>query len=410
MSNDLKPLSEADYDAIEEAVLETSRGRWFLTEYARRNRNADTTLLLDAIGKLERSIDTQTSSAAAGSFDQIRFDIVEMAAAIAQTKREIASIKPEGEDQGHVSVATEELDAIVGSTETATQEILGAAERIQELAWGMREDGVRDDLCEQLDKLVTGIYTSCSFQDLTGQRISKVVSVLLYLEERLETMRQIWGDEDTAALDPPASEGAHPETRLLNGPQSAGNGLDQDGIDLMIDDEEQGTEAAHETEPQFGDDRASAKGTGLEINADLDDGEEIVFAEEDADDDGALALEAAEEVVTLTIDDDDFAMPSQQAGDPGYEMEFDASAEAAQPSDMDDDFLPESFDGDEDEAEGDGHIIMVRKSLEGERAGQSDWREADNPPDATDADADAADTGPLSAEELSDKDKAALFS
>src|SRR4051794_20955367 len=47
------PLSEADYEAIEAAVMETTRGRWFLAEYARRNRQADTAMLLAALARLE---------------------------------------------------------------------------------------------------------------------------------------------------------------------------------------------------------------------------------------------------------------------------------------------------------------------------------------------------------------------
>ena len=55
------PLSEADYDMIESAVLETTRGRWFLAEYARRNRHADTTMLLGAIERLEASLRGDTN-------------------------------------------------------------------------------------------------------------------------------------------------------------------------------------------------------------------------------------------------------------------------------------------------------------------------------------------------------------
>jgi hypothetical protein len=32
------PVSDDDYDAIESAITETTRGRWFLFEYARRHR------------------------------------------------------------------------------------------------------------------------------------------------------------------------------------------------------------------------------------------------------------------------------------------------------------------------------------------------------------------------------------
>src|SRR5215468_9775805 len=91
------PLSEADYDMIESAVLETNRGRWFLAEYARRNRHADTKMLLAAIERMEAAIRGEPS---AHSVDRSRFDLIEMAKAIARTKAEIAAIKPDSEQQG----------------------------------------------------------------------------------------------------------------------------------------------------------------------------------------------------------------------------------------------------------------------------------------------------------------------
>lgn len=46
-------LADSDYDSILRAVMETARGRWFLHEYVRRNRNADTSTLLAAIDRIE---------------------------------------------------------------------------------------------------------------------------------------------------------------------------------------------------------------------------------------------------------------------------------------------------------------------------------------------------------------------
>src|SRR5260370_744720 len=56
--------SEQDYDAISEAFMETSRGRWFLGEYAKRNRNADTRMVLDAVARIEESLAAQRQPAA----------------------------------------------------------------------------------------------------------------------------------------------------------------------------------------------------------------------------------------------------------------------------------------------------------------------------------------------------------
>src|SRR5467141_566527 len=161
MSTIPPPLSEADYEAIESAVMETIRGRWFLSEYARRNRHADTTMLLTALDRLEAVLRGERG---VQSVDRIRFDLVEMAKAIARTKAEIAAIKPDTAHHGKFGEATEELDSIVQAT--ATSDILAAAEQIQEIAWTMREQGLDAAVCDLIDSKATDVYTACSFQDL----------------------------------------------------------------------------------------------------------------------------------------------------------------------------------------------------------------------------------------------------
>src|ERR1043165_4823476 len=54
---------EADYDAISAAFMETTRGRWFLGEYARRNHNADTRMVLDAVARIEENLAAQKNAA-----------------------------------------------------------------------------------------------------------------------------------------------------------------------------------------------------------------------------------------------------------------------------------------------------------------------------------------------------------
>ena len=185
------PPTEADYEAIATAVMETLRGRWFLAEYAKRNRNADTELILKGLDRIERLLHERPP--AVSPAERVRIDLVEMAKAIAQTRSEIAAIKPDGDAKGTLSEATEELDSIVQTTERATSDILAAAEQVQEIAWTLRERGTDGDICDSLDRRATDIYSACSFQDLTGQRTRKVVDVLHFLEERIRTMIEIWG-------------------------------------------------------------------------------------------------------------------------------------------------------------------------------------------------------------------------
>jgi chemotaxis protein CheZ len=245
----LMPLSEADYDMIESAVLETTRGRWFLAEYARRNRHADTTMLLGAIERLEASLRGETT---ARLVDRLRFDLVEMANSIVRTKAEIATIKPNADQHGKFGEATEELDSIVQATETATSEILAAAEQVQEIAWTLREQGLDPMVCDTLDARATEIYTACSFQDLTGQRTSKVIEVMRYLEGRINAMIDIWGLRGTMSAE--AAEASQAD--VLSGPARPGYGLDQSGVDVVMGPPMGALGAETEGTEQSGRDRA----------------------------------------------------------------------------------------------------------------------------------------------------------
>ena len=226
------PLSDADYEAIEAAVVETNRGRWFLAEYARRNRHADTKMLLTAIDRIEAAIRGERT---AESVDRIRFDLVEMAKAIARTKAEIAAIKPDIDQAGKFGEATEELDSIVSTTEAATSDILAAAEQIQEVAWTLREQGLDPEVCDLLDAKATAVYTACSFQDLTGQRTRKVIQVLRYLEGRINAMIDIWGLDSTLAAEAAETARAREgEATWASGPAHPGYGLDQADVDIVM--------------------------------------------------------------------------------------------------------------------------------------------------------------------------------
>lgn len=81
-------FSSSDYEAIEAAVMETARGRWFLREYAKRNRNADTALVLEAVDRLKETVVEERTARAMG---RIRADLQDMASAIRQTKHDFGT-------------------------------------------------------------------------------------------------------------------------------------------------------------------------------------------------------------------------------------------------------------------------------------------------------------------------------
>lgn len=224
-------VAEAEYDAIEAAVMETARGRWFLAEFARRNRTADTKVLLDAIGRLEQAVAAERG---ARDLERLRFDLMEMAKAISLTKSEIAAIRPADHPHSHLIVASEALDAISRTTERATSEILESAEHIQEAAWTLREDGAGTALCDELDRRATEIYTACSFQDLTAQRTAKIVQTLRYLEGRINAMIDIWGSAAPAVPESPRPPHPLPDLAADEGRPAD---LTQNDVDIVIVDD-----------------------------------------------------------------------------------------------------------------------------------------------------------------------------
>ena len=95
-------------------------------------------------------------------------------------------------------------NSIVQTTEGATSNILTAAEHVQEIAWTMRKSGLSVTVCDELDARATKSSTACSFQDLTGQRIRKVIQLLRYLEDRINSVVSAQGKTPAAVTVAPS--------------------------------------------------------------------------------------------------------------------------------------------------------------------------------------------------------------
>ena len=132
--------SEEDYDAISQAFMETSRGRWFLGEYARRNRNADTRMVLDAVARIEESLAAQRQPAAESG----------LADALAAIRRAV------DEAQADASAALDSL-----ALEENLAPVRRGARVIREIAWRWREIGADGRICDLLDAQVSAIEAGC---------------------------------------------------------------------------------------------------------------------------------------------------------------------------------------------------------------------------------------------------------
>ncbi len=232
-----RPRLDEVYAALEALLRASPRGRWFLAEYAKRNRTAETDMLLEAIGRIERAVLKAAPRQAMPN--KVFAELVEMSEAIARTRREIAQIKPPQRFDKQLISATVELDQIVEATERATSDILQATEEMQEAAWTLRELGTGIEHCDKIDQRATDIYTACSFQDITGQRMEKVVKALRFIEQRINAMIEIWGVDDIASrIDGITTKmqaiAAPEDEHVLHGPQPKGEGLKQDDVDRVL--------------------------------------------------------------------------------------------------------------------------------------------------------------------------------
>lgn len=143
---------------------------------------------------------------------------------VSTARAEVVALRAEGMDQDLIPSATDELAEIVNHTAQATHEILDACEQLEAL------QAATPDGSETLVAATTRIYEACAFQDITGQRIAKVVSALQLIEARIGKAKASF--VPLMAVPPP--EPAAPAA-LLNGPQLPGNAISQSAIDALFD-------------------------------------------------------------------------------------------------------------------------------------------------------------------------------
>jgi chemotaxis protein CheZ len=161
--------------------------------------------------------------------------------AINRTKREIAVLHGKSFDGSEMAKVTGELGAVVGGTEQATQQILEAAESIDQSASALSKVTSPDQqklLSEEIQERVVSIFEACNFQDLTGQRISKVMATMKFIENHIMVMMDIWGGVDAIRAHAPAIiDDREGDARLLNGPKLDGDvgHASQNDIDAMFD-------------------------------------------------------------------------------------------------------------------------------------------------------------------------------
>ncbi len=153
---------------------------------------------------------------------------------IRQARKDIASIKPDDISTNFIPGATDELDAVVGATEEATNSIMDVCDEMSSIA-----SALPPEISDKLVSCTTKIFEACNFQDITGQRITKVVETLKVIDVRIEAIVKAMGEEIHRIGEAHVMKNVHaadPEHGLLNGPQLSANAISQTDIDKLMSD------------------------------------------------------------------------------------------------------------------------------------------------------------------------------
>ncbi|WP_338828139.1 hypothetical protein [Bradyrhizobium sp. 27S5] len=188
--------SEEDYAAISAAFMETSRGRWFLGEYAKRNRNADTSMVLDAVARIEESLSAQRQAAA----DAIRDE--QLAQALAALRGAI--------EAAQVSAITA-LDGV--SFEQNLAPVRKGVRVIREISWRLREIGNDGRICDIIDSQASAIEAGAAEVSMDD---AKAV-----LDAAFAALARRLGEFDPDKAAPPAAEPDVAEAPVAEPPAAA---------------------------------------------------------------------------------------------------------------------------------------------------------------------------------------------
>lgn len=160
------------------------------------------------------------------SLNSIMTELRDLLLVIEETRSELGMARP-GDIKGkHIAGANDELDAIVEATSEATGTIMDCCEKIQEKAGEV--DGEAGTVI--MDETMK-IFEACSFQDITGQRVSKVMKTFAEIEGKIDKLVSVLGIKGVAGEE---EDTRTEDEKLLNGPQLANEAISQEDIDKLL--------------------------------------------------------------------------------------------------------------------------------------------------------------------------------
>jgi len=206
---------------------------------AQLKNKGDDVALVDLMASAEHLVESMHTIF--GALDSSIFrEFGQIANSITQARDEIGRLQPSDITTDHIPCAGRELEAIITATEDATNTIMDAAETLLEM-----EAKDLETYKAAVEGEVMRIFEACSFQDITGQRVSKVVEALQDIDERVSRISAAFGTEGTPAekSDREATRDSRNKDLILNGPSLAGEGVDQIDVDKLLTEDQSAIDA-----------------------------------------------------------------------------------------------------------------------------------------------------------------------
>ncbi|MCW9034784.1 MAG: protein phosphatase CheZ [Alphaproteobacteria bacterium] len=155
-----------------------------------------------------------------------------------RVREEIAAVYKPQDEEHQIDKMGDQLDAITDATAEATNTIMEVAESNQDQVDVLRkEDTTEEERTAALQKIEDNsmaIFEACSFQDITGQRVTKILKSVKFVDERINSLVDVWGKEEVDKVDVDGLNKTEDE-QLLNGPQLKKDAFDQNDIDALFD-------------------------------------------------------------------------------------------------------------------------------------------------------------------------------
>jgi hypothetical protein len=215
--------TDADYDAIQEAFMETARGRWFLTEYAKRNRNADTRMVLEAVERLESGLASQRAQAEAAAAEAAAVQLAAVQAAVQQAAAAQAEIQQAAVAQAAAVQAAPPVDIwpelakaftrarmdiaqrlVRDSNEEAFETLRASTETLKSISWALRERGFDARICDFLDvqvnKITDGYTGLMAESSVAGDTEAEILATFDELIQHVEGLTSS-ADTELESLD-----------------------------------------------------------------------------------------------------------------------------------------------------------------------------------------------------------------